>query len=276
MKLALLNMPFASAARPSLALGLLKALATREGWKADVYNFNLALANRIGPEMYEFLSGSLELENYVVPTDHLLGEWLFSQCYNGIGSLDAESYIRRLILEPGWRMPPSLCTRVLDIRHILPTFLDECLSAADWSQYDLIGFTTSFEQTNACLCLARRIREISPQVLIAIGGANCEESMGEALFRNYPFLDIVSTGEADDSFPQLLRELARGDVPTPLPGLLLRLAGKTLDGGRPPLVRDLDSLPFPNYDEYFRERDSTGFARRWTRGAFVETSRGCW
>ena len=57
-RIALINMPFSNAERPSLALGLLKALAREAGWTADVHNFNLRFARRIGNKAYTFLCGA--------------------------------------------------------------------------------------------------------------------------------------------------------------------------------------------------------------------------
>ena len=40
--------------------------------------------------------------------------------------------------------------------------LDRAIASRDWRQYDVVGFTSSFQQTMASLCLARRIKQLRP------------------------------------------------------------------------------------------------------------------
>src|ERR1051325_9480478 len=69
-RVALVNMPFAAAHRPSIQCGLLKAGLARAGHQVDVFYLNLELAAELGQEAYR---------NFVdLRSDHLLGEWLFS------------------------------------------------------------------------------------------------------------------------------------------------------------------------------------------------------
>ena len=72
----------------------------------------------------------------------------------------------------------------------------------------MVGFTSTFEQNIASLALAQRLAAAHPSVLIVFGGANWEGEMGVALHRRFGFVDVVVSGEADLSFPALVRELA--------------------------------------------------------------------
>ena len=61
--------------------------------------------------------------------------------------------------------------------------------------------------------------------------------------------DIVCLGEGDISFPEVIRCLRAGTEPTAVPGLALKDPdGVVRRTGAPPLVTDLDSLPFVRYD----------------------------
>jgi len=66
---ALVSMPFVSASRPSLQLGLLKPLAESHGFPARTLHLNLDFAKQIGVELYELLCEHRGLQ---------LGDWLFS------------------------------------------------------------------------------------------------------------------------------------------------------------------------------------------------------
>ena len=85
-RVALVNMPFAGANRPSIQCGLLKAGLVREGHEVDVHYLNLELAAEIGEVTYRRLAD--------LRWDHLLGEWLFSAADFGPRD-DEEAYPRR-------------------------------------------------------------------------------------------------------------------------------------------------------------------------------------
>ena len=45
--------------------------------------------------------------------------------------------------------------------------------------------------------------------VIMFGGGNCEGEMGLQMIRSFPWVDYVSTGEADISLPLLLERILR-------------------------------------------------------------------
>ena len=103
----------------------------------------------------------------------------------------------------------------------------------------------------------------TPGTAIAFGGANWEGEMGQELHRSFPFVDIVCSGEADESFP------ARAVEPlgTPQSGLAhpgYRLPGwrETVSTGPRPRHK-ARRLPFPDFDDFFRAvpRPRVGRAR---------------
>jgi ribosomal peptide maturation radical SAM protein 1 len=274
-KVALINMPFASARRPSLALGLLKAIAQKAGAEVRVFNFNLAFAEGVGLAGYEMLCGANDIEDYRVSMEQLTGEWLFSQYFHGSDALDAAGYAEYLKT----RGPiPAEAQAAIDAAHdAVPAFIQSCVAAADWSQFDLIGFSSTFEQTMACLSLAREIKTLHRRVKIVLGGANCESTMGAALARNYEFVDLVCTGEGDLALPELLRAIRDGSEWWNVAGFCARHDGKLHLNAPPPVTRDLDALPYPDFDEYFEELPARGLTEiNPGNGVLLETSRGCW
>ncbi|MCX6690660.1 MAG: hypothetical protein NTW33_01085 [Methanoregula sp.] len=83
----------------------------------------------------------------------------------------------------------------------------------DWSQYDWVGFSSSFEQHCASLALAKRIKSRFPDVRIIFGGSNCFGAMGDVLCRCFPFIDYVCTGEGDTAVPALVHASLHGATP---------------------------------------------------------------
>ena len=77
LRLALVQMPFAITAWPSLGLSLLKAIATDAGHDVRIFYFNQAFQDEIGIDLYS------KLARGAPQNVDLLGEWLFSEALFG-------------------------------------------------------------------------------------------------------------------------------------------------------------------------------------------------
>jgi ribosomal peptide maturation radical SAM protein 1 len=270
-RVALVCMPFCMADRPSVQLGLLSAIAREAGFPTDTYHLNLELAALI-PDAYGGLCSH---------RGRMTGEWLFSiAAFGDKVPPDDALYFDAFPEELGWAAKGGKDAAYLSaLRHdVLPRFIDSCLESVDWGSYEVIGFTSTFQQNVASLALARRIKERHPEVSIVFGGANMEDEMGPEYARVFPFIDYIVVGEGDLVFPELLRRLARGESPAGMPGVVFRDADGIVNSGQAPPVLDLDLLPTPSYDEYFERARCLGLAQR--PGAIFalpfESSRGCW
>lgn len=271
-RLALVCMPFASADRPSIQLGLVGAIAQAAGFPADLFHFNLNLSSELTPEVYEQLCER---------RSHMTGEWLFSvSAFGDEAPGDEATYLAAFPGEFDWlKEPGKVETYVRELRRTtLPHFIRKCLNTVDWGAYGAVGFSSLFQQNVASIALARLIKERYPHVSIVFGGANMEGDMGLAYISAFPFLDYVVSGEADEVFPRLLHVIARRGKCLQIPGVIAREGGCVIDGGSAPPVHDLDRLPTPLYDSYFEAANALGlagaYAATWTLP--YESSRGCW
>ena len=153
----------------------------------------------------------------------------------------------------------------------------------------VVGFTSMFHQTAASLALAERVKARLPETFVVFGGASCRGETGPELLRRFPFVDGVATGEGEAVLPELVRLRARGLRPDGVRGLLTaehreggeRSIGEVDEraaaehaGGRP--LVDLDSLPLPDYDDYFARLAGSELNGTFTPRLPFETSRGCW
>jgi ribosomal peptide maturation radical SAM protein 1 len=163
-----------------------------------------------------------------------------------------------------------------DARSVVPSFLAEVLEIADWNSYRIIGFSSTFQQHVASLALARLLRRTAPDAVIVFGGANCEGVMGSTLLRAFDFIDAVCSGEADLAFPQFAASIIKGaKAEEKIPGISLRTDCLIeSEPPRRPLIRDLGSLPIPDFDDYF-SRVEVECPGEQVEIPF-ETSRGCW
>jgi ribosomal peptide maturation radical SAM protein 1 len=270
-RIALVNMPFVTAGRPSIQCGLLKSAVVSAGYDADVFYLNLELASEIGAKLYDDISNGSR--------NQLIGEWLFSGSMFEDLPQDVE-YLEACRLNAtleSWGIDSALLCRLRN--EVVPSWVDRWATEVDWGRYMAVGFTTSFEQNNASFALARRIKERYPEVVILFGGANFDGTMGKEYIRALPFIDFGVAGEGDKVLPEILACLDRGESPLRLRGLIGRLDGKVIDNGLAPKIEDMDSLPDPDYDDYFATLYRLGskvVLGDASPQILVETSRGCW
>ncbi len=267
----IVNMPLFSLRWPNLGTSLLKAQVLRRGIPCQIAYFNYDLAEMLGEDRYTWLADSFAFV--------LGGERLFARHYFGDRLPDDEAFFSDVLLaaDPGLT---SVDRRDYEAAGaVVEPFLDRC-AARDWSQYAVVGFAASFQQTMASMCLARRIKSVAPGVRIVFGGAACEGPMGIELIGQFPEIDYVCVGEADAAFPRLVeRILGRsGDLPA---GVVAR---ESVSGGARPdapdpctfLTRDLDALAYPDFDDYFERLAGSPLREEVDPLLFFETSRGCW
>lgn len=267
-KVLLISMPFSSTKWPAIGISLLKPRLLQEGIGCDIAYFNIVFAEMIGLDRYE------EIALY---PKYLMGERLFARDYFGDRLPNDEEY--KQYLRKAYRCQDIADASFEDLlatgRFVGP-FLERCIGTRAWEDYDLIGFTTMFEQNLASMGLARRIKERFPTKTIVFGGANCEREMGIELHRQFHCIDYVCSGEADRSFPDLVKRLARGESVEDVPGIVYRKDGQSIMTEGNPLVVDLDALPYPDYDDYFAQLGRSKYSPAICYEIHMESSRGCW
>jgi ribosomal peptide maturation radical SAM protein 1 len=276
-RVALVTMPFAPSAQPSIQIGLLKSIVERAGFHVDDYYVNLDLAAVLGVAAYEAM---------VIAVGTMVafrGEWLFSVAAFGqeAGGDDFLSVF------PGEAAPVADVAGIdeaglNDLRNrVVPEFLNDCLERIDWGSYNVVGFTSAFHQNVASLALAGRIKQRFPHVTIVFGGANMEGEMGLEYVRAFPCIDYAVIGEGDVVFPELLTRLAKGCETDGMLGVASLRCGRVSFPGRPDLLQDLDSLPVPDYSAYYESIRRLGVDKdpaflKLAHDLPFEGSRGCW
>ena len=202
----LLSMPFPPLNQPSMALGLLKA-AVREA-DISVSNFYPCVwfAEEIGLDVYVFISDSKQ--------EFLAGEWAFAGAAFPDFHPDHEAYLdavlsaavsRGLLRRSGFGSDPR--DALWKAREAAPAFIEKVAHRVLEKRPKIVGCTSTFMQHCASLAVLRKIRELAPEVVTVIGGANCEGAMGIAIRKCFPWLDFVVSGEADHLFPELCRKI---------------------------------------------------------------------
>ncbi|MCP4001586.1 MAG: RiPP maturation radical SAM protein 1, partial [Gammaproteobacteria bacterium] len=262
-------MPFVGVDRPAIGLGLLKAQLNHAGIPCDIRHLTFSLASFIGLEDYIWISDGLSYTAFV-------GDWLFTGFLYGKRPQEELAYAEEILVKT-WKLTLNDIKRILKIRVYCGHFLDYCMESIPWSDYSVVGFTSTFTQNIASLALAKRIKRLHPDITIIFGGANWEGEMGHALHEKFDFVDFVCSGEADKSFPALISGLGTpGFKSDKVPGLVYRRNGTSVSTGQTALVTDLNKLPYPDYDEFFRDYLDNPVTSELIPNLLFETSRGCW
>ncbi|SMD07955.1 RiPP maturation radical SAM C-methyltransferase [Kibdelosporangium aridum] len=265
MHTALVSMPFMHVDRPSIQLGLLRAIGEANGFPVRTVHANLDFAARVGTEYYQALADM---------RGRMIGDWLFSVEAFGADAPDqdallADEFAAELsYLADDGRVRDRL-TRTRD--DDVPAFLDDLVGGFPWHEVQVVGFSCTFQQNTASFALARRLKERFPGIVTVFGGANFDGEMGLELVRSVDCVDYAVIGEGDTAFPRLLKALADGTDPLAVPGVASRHGATPAE---PPL-EVLDETPVPVYDEYFQRAEKAGLLPEVVWLPF-ESARGCW
>jgi ribosomal peptide maturation radical SAM protein 1 len=158
---------------------------------------------------------------------------------------------------------------------------DAWLAQTDWSRFRLVGFSSALCQLTAALYLIRRIKVRHPGLSVVVGGASFSAGGGSAVLDVFPEIDAVVTGEGELPLAHLVQHrVVEGRVMDEIPpagGLATRRWSAS--GGGPPdfnQLQDLDGLPVPDFDDYFKILAGLKPERRFFPTLPIEASRGCW
>src|SRR5262249_25155853 len=134
-------------------------------------------------------------------------------------------------------------------------FISDLLDRYTLDQYDLVGFTSMFAQNLASFALARRIKIKNQNVIVIMGGANCETPMGQELVTNVSAIDYVFSGPALKSFPAFVQHCIGGEREKcqEIPGVFSKDNASSIEG-RAAIGEELDineTIPL-DYDSFMK------------------------
>lgn len=273
MKVCFVVMPFASIHRPAIGVSLLKSALNKMGVYSNVYYFNLKFAELMGVEFNDLIA-----ENQRQP---LVGEMIFSKsAFNKKESSLIGKQIERIFsidrADYAARPSPPIMQKLIEIESHADSFIDDCSFEILRQKPDLVGFSSTFNQNCSSIALARAIKQKAPDIPIIFGGANCEGDMGMALLKSVPSIDFVCSGEGDISFVEFIKSfLVDKDFNKKIQGILT-LHSTVFDVALTNPVMDVDSLPIPDFDDYFDSIGKSPIREDISNHLIMETSRGCW
>jgi ribosomal peptide maturation radical SAM protein 1 len=263
---ALISMPWPLFDRPSIQLGVLKAFLRQQIPEVDVraHHLYLQVAEAIGYNLYK------ELANRSWAAECVYGGLLFPERRDRMARL----YYRKaakgsLLKQSDYQVVLSRVQAVTDF-FIRDADLDAC---------GLIGFSACYSQLTSSLYLMRQIKSAFPKIPVVVGGSLLAGETGPDIFCWFPEIDYLVQGEGEQPMVHLVNHIrAKGrsdDVPD-IPGLLTRQKPIESKMESPWQIIDMDSVPAPDFDDYFAQLKAMPLEKRFFPILPAEMSRGCW
>lgn len=271
MNVAFVLMPFHSVHRPSYALSILKEQVIKNEHNCEIFYLNILYS-----KMLKDYFGSLEYYTFIseINTEEMLGEVIFSNYVEH--KLSEEDYVEYFRVIKDYKSifdfhsiklnknnGPAIVQKYVEVAD---DFLEKCMEV-DWGQFDVIGFSVTFQQLMASLALAKRIKEKYPEIKIAFGGNTVHHEMGLAAIKRYnDIIDVVFLGEGEEAWPYYLNNVNKYDN---LPAVKRAINVKK--------KYDLNKISTPDYDDYFCQfMEKLGEDDLKKVIIMYEFSRGCW
>ncbi len=285
MSFCLVTMPYSRIELSSVALGLLQATLKRDGLEARSIYANILFAEKIGTLAYTRVS--------LFRPRLGVAEWTFAHIAFPEFSPDINEYLK-LVMTVN-EVYASIDRNELEdllfgVRRNAETFIDEMAGLILDGGPRIVGCSSTFCQHVPSLALLRRIRELAPEIVTVMGGANCETIMGKSTHALFPWVDYVVSGEADGLISPLTRqilengkEVAKENLPVGVFGPAHRKVRypenpcNSPDRAPRALTESLNNCPTPDFHDFVDTIQSvSGIRDLIVPGLTVESSRGCW
>lgn len=281
-KILLISMPFGPLTSPSIGLTLLKQTLLKNSIESEILYLNLLFAKHVGISMYSKISSGF-------PVNHdMLGEWIFSSSLFE-NRENTEEFINEIIFGGNSshnksklnkeKISKDFVSKVLKIKDKVNLFIEECVEIIIEKQPAIVGFTSVFQQQLSSLALAQRLKQRLNNVKICFGGANNEGQMGIETIKKFPFIDYVVSGEGEEAFLFLVRQILDGKQCDDYSGIISQnnysnyIALSKISTKQ---ISNLDALPQVNYSDYFIQLAQLKLGNKFLARIPFETSRGCW
>lgn len=146
--------------------------------------------------------------------------------------------------------------KVLNLSGFAWSRVEEVLSALDADVYGMSCWTANRRGVGY---VARLMKSLRPQAPVVIGGPHATP-LGREMLEHHPEIDLVTLGESEDTFHEILERVASGASLAGIAGSVYREGGRAVLGPERPAIANLDTLESPH-----RHFDTH----------IVMTSRGC-
>ncbi|MDD5594608.1 MAG: radical SAM protein, partial [Candidatus Margulisbacteria bacterium] len=114
------------------------------------------------------------------------------------------------------------------------------------NDFDVVGFSCVTQTALGTIELSRLVKHLKPGLHTIVGGVH-PTVMGKTVLDQMPDIDIAVIGEGERTILELADNLqAKRDLDS-VDGLVFRRSGELVQTKPRALIKDLDSIPFPEY-----------------------------
>ncbi len=252
--------PFASSRRPYLGVHVLQSYARRLGFEVNIFYANFYLAASIGVENYEALMEAQKTDQ--------IGERFFASAAYGLPPFGSDGFIdsdraESLASECCETYPNFKLAEIKALERRAVLWADAIADLVAAHNFKVVGCSTTFQQTAASIALLNRVKQLRPEMVTILGGANCEGIMAKGLLSVSNSVDYIFSGECEVTFPEFLAGVRVGRLPS------VRIV-------RGSACIEMDDMPLPDYAEFYHQH------RLVLSGHLDEniipylSSKGCW
>jgi radical SAM superfamily enzyme YgiQ (UPF0313 family) len=159
-------------------------------------------------------------------------------------------------------------------KFLLPVFSRIKVAAAveHLARADIVGFSLYVWNVRLSLEIARRLKEINPDVIIVVGGPQTPDRPQDFLRENR-FIDIACHGEGEQTFVEILKRARTRDWSNIEGTSHINDAGEIVTQPRLKRLRELDQVPSPFTEGIFDPLMAANPQQVWI--GLWETNRGC-
>lgn len=153
----------------------------------------------------------------------------------------------RIDVQNFWIDPSKVDSFINDNHEILEHYVENIIK----SNARIVGFTIYASSYLMSSYLAKRIKERDGSVLIIFGGPEASRHMaGWEIISNDKNIDYVVDGEGEVTLLEIAGKIKSGEIIESCPGTYYRKGNEVIDGGERKMIKDLDSLPFPDFSDF--------------------------
>ncbi|MBC2696056.1 MAG: RiPP maturation radical SAM protein 1 [Desulfobacteraceae bacterium] len=261
----LVSMPWSLFSRPSIQIGTLKAYLKSQFSYLNIagHHFYLKVAETIGYKLYHSISEST---------------WLAETIYAAMLSPEKLKTIEKIFYREAGVNPLfrklSFKELVSKVRRVTNSFIE----SINWNKFCLAGFSVCQCQLTSSLYIIKQVKIKHPALKIVLGGSTFAGASKE-LFKLIPEIDFVVKGEGELPLSQLVQRLNISNKTDKIPHIKGVISRDSIEDDNSDMfnqMETLDSLPMPDFDDYFGLLQTFGSNKIFFPTILCEISRGCW
>jgi radical SAM superfamily enzyme YgiQ (UPF0313 family) len=189
-----------------------------------------------------------------------------------VKTVDAENYYYNSVLIN--RSRRSYWEKILDLQNRKVAgideenkrVLDEIVNIILAERPNAAGFSVTNQNLFFTRYVSMRLKEKDSSIYIVYGGlAFCHrKGRGDWIagtHKEFPYVDCIVKNEGEETLLEVAKCLKSGKKPGRTRGATIRAGMEILDGGERALIKDLDSIPFPDFSDFKKADYISDYAR---------------